>query len=227
MTGGIDPHGAPGQDPGVVQLLDHRQYAVHPWRNGRGVLRHIAEGDGWQLRLADITESGPFSDFSGYLRLFAMVEGAVVLQMPSGEGIECDPVSAVAIFDGGAAPHCSLVRGPAKAFNLIVETDKVLATLERQTIGKLSPQPTIKAGSEPIGEDGAFIAIHVQSGRIECRAERSVAADAGAGGSWIMAHSQDTLLLAAGDGFILRAADGDDKAVVLIARVRPLAKGGH
>ena len=74
MTGGIDPHGAPGQDPGVVQLLDHRQYAVHPWRNGRGVLRHIAEGDGWQLRLADITESGPFSDFSGYLRLFAMVE---------------------------------------------------------------------------------------------------------------------------------------------------------
>ena len=34
----------------------------------------IADGDGWQLRLADIDESGPFSDFSGYLRLFAIVD---------------------------------------------------------------------------------------------------------------------------------------------------------
>lgn len=219
MTGSIDPRAASGEVPGVVQLLDHRRYPVHPWRNGRGILRHIAEGDGWQLRLADITESGPFSDFSGHLRLFAMVEGAVVLEMADGERIECDPASAIAIFDGGAAPHCSLVRGPAKAFNLIVQTGKVLATLERQGIGN--------SGSEPIGDGGAFMAIHVQSGRIECRGGRAVAADTGAGGSPLVAEPQDTLLPAANQGVILRAAGGGDQAVVLIARVRPRAEGGH
>lgn len=222
MIDSIGPRGAAEEDGRGMQVLHHRDYPVHPWRNGRGILRHIAEGDGWQLRLADITESGPFSDFSGHLRLFAMVEGAVVLEMAGGERVECDPASPVAIFDGGAAPHCTLVRGPAKAFNLIVEPGKVLAGLERLTIGQ--------SGFEAIGDGGALLAVHVQSGPVECRQRRPVWDDppdvAGPDGSPVQADSQDTLLPAEGARVMLRAATANGQAVVLLARIRPLTEDG-
>jgi environmental stress-induced protein Ves len=204
------------------KVLTHQAYPVHPWRNGGGTLRHIADGDGWQLRLADITRSGPFSDFSGYLRLFAMVEGAVVLQMPGGERIECDPQSAVTIFDGGAAPQCSLVDGPAKAFNLIVQADKVDASLERLTIGEFD--------TEAVGVRGEFMAIHVQSGQVECRWRRPGTGAQGPGGHAsnmggrpVLAAAKDTLMPLAEAGVLLRAVPGSATAVVLVARIRPLA----
>ena len=206
------PDAAP-KNRAAVELLGHQAYPLHPWRNGRGVLRHIADGDGWQLRLADIDESGPFSDFSGHLRLFAIVEGAVVLEMPDGRRIECDPSSEVAVFDGGAAPRCQLVSGPAKAFNLIVEPDKVVASLERQALGRTQ--------AEAVGDGGEFLAVHVQSGQVECRWRSSDGSAPQAADRPVVASAKDTLMPMAEAGVWLRAAADADAAVVLIARIRP------
>ena len=215
MSDSVGRPDAAGRDWGAVEVLGHQAYPLHPWRNGRGVLRHIAEGDGWQLRLADIDESGPFSDFSGHVRLFALVEGAVVLEMPDGGRIACDPASEVAVFDGGAAPHCRLVSGPAKAFNLIVEPDKVAASLGRQSLGRTH--------AEAVGDGGEFLAIHVQSGQVECRWRSSDGSAPQAGGRPVIASAKDTLMPLSEAGVWLRAADAD-AAVVLIARIRPSGK---
>ena len=99
-------------------ILRYAGYPVAPWRNGGGVLRSIVEGDGWQVRLADIDASVPFSDYRGYLRHFAIAAGAVVLRFPSGESVACDPGSAVAVYPGGMRYHTARRPGTARAQNV-------------------------------------------------------------------------------------------------------------
>ena len=216
-----------GKDPNegrtAATVLRYEAYPVHPWRNGRGRVRHIADGEGWQLRLADITDSGPFSDYAGHLRLFAMVEGAAVLEMPDGQRIHCDPEAPVAAFDGGAAPDCSLVTGPARALNLITRTGQVLASLERRTVGDAD---TVAIASGP-----GFVAIHVQSGQVECVLGASGGSTPAPGATPVLARAGDTLLPPGGASALLRAkaaTDGMDGtagtagAVVLVGRIQPL-----
>jgi len=200
-----------------MRVLSHDSYPEHPWRNGRGILRHVADGEGWQLRLADIAQSGPFSDFSGCLRQFAMVQGSVVLRMPSGLTVACDPASPVAVFDGGAAPECDLVAGPARAFNLISEPAKVGCRLERQVVGE--------APHWVAGDGGALVAIHVQSGAVECLAAGDGGADRvmPAAGSTCLARIHDTIVGVPADGVRLRAAAASGGAVVLVMRIAPRA----
>ena len=195
-----------------MQALAFRSYPVQPWRNGRGILRSIAQGDGWQLRLADIEHTGPFSDYAGRLRLFAIVRGAVILRMPSGPAIACDPQSPIVTFDGGEPPDCELTPGdresPARALNLIVEPRRVVARLDRHAIG-----------GEPLvvtGEGGDVVAIHVQSGRVICHAG-VVPSDGNAAAS-LPANRHDTIVAPSASGMRL-TANAPGPAVVLVARV--------
>lgn len=147
------------------RIVAYRSCPVQPWRNGRGLLRSVAQGPGWQLRLAEITRSGPFSDYSGSLRLFAIVQGAVRLRMPSGDVYACDPHSPAISFDGGAPPDCELVGGaPAQALNFIVDPALTAARLDRHAVG--SHPLRLGPGAERVA------AIYVQSGEVACDALR-------------------------------------------------------
>ena len=57
------------------KIINPNTYSAMPWRNGLGVtvelLRQDIKNDtgfGWRLSMADVTEDGEFSNFSGYDR---------------------------------------------------------------------------------------------------------------------------------------------------------------
>lgn len=113
-----------------VRLAD---VAPTPWRNGGGVARDLLL---WptpadvqvRINVADIERSGPFSDFSGWRRLFALVDGDPVELTVDGTVHRVAPGGPPCLFDGGATTSCRLPGGPARALNLVVrQTPTALA----------------------------------------------------------------------------------------------------
>ena len=223
-----------------LRRIAHETYPSRPWRNGQGISRDIASGEGWQASLAEIDRSGRFSDFTGSLRLFAVVAGAVVLHLPRGHPIACDAASPVVVFDGGEPPDCEVVASPARALNLIVPAGSGAACLERLV---LEPGSKVLAGSGDEGDhDGGVTLIFVQSGRVECRlcreadepgrigaagAPEAPAEPPGRSGTSekkavaILAGAADSVIVTGtggGERLLLRAADRQ-RAAALVARI--------
>jgi environmental stress-induced protein Ves len=188
-----------------MRVLRYADYAAARWPNGKGVVRSIVEGDGWQARLADIDGSVPFSDYRGRLRHFAIVSGGVVLRFASGDAVDCSPGSAIAVYPGAPAPFCELVgMQPARAFNLIIDPDRVVGAIER-----------VRVDREPVriaSDAGPVVAILVQAGSV-------VAFGAGARRTGLPVCHLDALAGIAEDGVSLQAPDGE--SIVLVARAAP------
>ena len=95
-----------------------------PWRNGGGSTRERLAwptAGAWRLRIsvAEITRAGPFSDWPGVRRWFAVLSGnGVALQLPDGRRVLTTDSAAFA-FDGAAAPGCTLLDGPTTDLNLM------------------------------------------------------------------------------------------------------------
>ncbi len=96
-----------------------------PWKNGGGVSRDLLcwpDATDWKLRisLADIGTDGPFSDYPGVQRWFAVVEGAgVELSFANRRHVQRvgDPPL---VFDGADAPGCRLLHGATRDLNLML-----------------------------------------------------------------------------------------------------------
>jgi environmental stress-induced protein Ves len=109
----------------VPRLIRIDDTQPQPWRNGGGIRRDMLEGPEsgewlWRISVADISADGPFSSFPDTERWFAIVTGTGVdlrfdtrVQRVTRNG---PPLS----FDGGNAPRCQLIDGPASALNLMV-----------------------------------------------------------------------------------------------------------
>ena len=119
-----------------VARYARKDFVEQPWKNGGGVTTQLAiheEGARWLWRVsvASVARSGPFSDFSGYERTLMLVEGdgmalaiggaALVMLRTPGESLT---------FDGGAATFCTLLGGPVKDLNLMVDRERARGTLE-------------------------------------------------------------------------------------------------
>ncbi len=138
-----------------------------PWRNGGGVAREIAAGDGWALRSAEIGRSGPFSRYAGVTRHFALVQGRVCLSFEPAGGPGVAPAFVGSdsaqgyVFDGDLACECRLLEGdPAIALNLMVDARRVRARIWRVAAGASDrPGPADEADEATTGfmcTDGAF-----------------------------------------------------------------------
>jgi hypothetical protein len=172
----------------------------------------------------------------------------VILHLPCGRSIPCDPASPIVAFDGGDPVDCE-VSGPAKALNLIVRPAEVAAGLERftpqdcfETVGRRagggrhdgrSAGPLLSSGARP---GGATTIVFVQSGDVECRrqpqtGEAGGECKGGEGGTVLRALGWDSVVVpersCAGGDVQLRAAGGRS-AVVLLASIAPAAAApGH
>jgi len=98
-----------------------------PWRNGAGVTLEIARAPAgaepfdWRLSLASVAQSGPFSDFAGYQRIVALVEGrGFELDINGSAPARLDRIGCSAHFPGAAATHCALIDGPCSDVSLMV-----------------------------------------------------------------------------------------------------------
>ena len=106
----------------TVALAD---VAPVPWRNGGGTTRELLAwppGADWQLRLsvAEVAQAGPFSEFPGVLRWFAVLHGAGVRLQIQDHLHSLTPTSPPLAFDGAVPVHCAPVAGPTLDFNLMV-----------------------------------------------------------------------------------------------------------
>lgn len=108
-----------------MQILPHTDLIATPWKNGGGVTRKIAaglQGDHtlWTISRADVATDGPFSDFTGMMRVLTVVSGgAMVLDTPYGP-LAANPWSPVR-FDGGIPVQSRLLDGPLTDLNLMFD----------------------------------------------------------------------------------------------------------
>jgi len=124
MSQGRSNGAAPACGSGL-RIVELDSIAPTPWKNGGGTTRDLLVWPGpaaWRLRIsvAAIERDGPFSDFSGIERWFAVLEGAgVALQLDS-ERRELRRGDPPLRFDGALAPMCWLLDGPTSDLNLLV-----------------------------------------------------------------------------------------------------------
>lgn len=106
-----------------MQMLKLNALIDVPWKNGGGITRNIAKGlhEGkiaWTISRADVAEAGPFSDFSGMMRVLTVVSGgAMILDTPT------TPLTAALFspvrFDGALKVFSRLEDGPITDLNLM------------------------------------------------------------------------------------------------------------
>jgi environmental stress-induced protein Ves len=100
-----------------------------PWKNGGGLTRELvawpnAQLWSWRMSVAEISRSGPFSQFDGVERWFAVLVGAGVRldvgKDPNAGAHNLTPDATPLCFAGDLPADCTLVNGAAQAFNLML-----------------------------------------------------------------------------------------------------------
>lgn len=144
-------------DPPAVKLthLTPRQYKVMPWKNGGGMTTEILTepkpegGHHWRLSIAEVAQSGPFSDFSGYDRTIILIEGSgFTLDFESAPSKRIDRLYEPFAFDGGWKTDCTLINGPIRDFNLMAAREAgpaelTVARLDRNGISVVSAKTVV------------------------------------------------------------------------------------
>jgi len=112
-----------------LEVVSLDRIAPTPWKNGGGTARDLLAWPteaSWSLRIsvAEILRDGPFSDYSGFERWFAVLHGVgVALQLGTDrweQHLGAPPLR----FDGALAPMCWLLDGqPTSDLNLLVRRD--------------------------------------------------------------------------------------------------------
>ncbi|MGH6948429.1 MAG: HutD/Ves family protein [Kiloniellales bacterium] len=137
----------------TLTRIDPRAWLRSAWKNGGGMTSEIARGhldagpdgdappgaksdalgaDGWSWRvsIAEVTLSGPFSEFPGVDRQIAVIAGAgMELAFEDGRIERLEPNLPFA-FDGGERVEGRLGAGPVRDFNVMAVRGRVYATLE-------------------------------------------------------------------------------------------------
>lgn len=106
------------------------------WRNGSGETRELAcwpdGGDWiWRMSVAEVAHSGPFSQFEGVQRWFAVLGGAGVRLSVGDDTRELTGSSAPFCFDGARPAGCELLAGSTRDFNLMVRMGQAHAQMTR------------------------------------------------------------------------------------------------
>ncbi len=108
-----------------MQILRSSALVDVPWKNGGGITRKIAMGMSndhvaWTISRADVAVPGPFSDFSGMVRVLTVVSGeTMILDTPSTSlrAAHWEPVR----FDGALKVSSRLTGGPITDLNLMFD----------------------------------------------------------------------------------------------------------
>lgn len=111
-----------------VHVVSLNAITPAPWKNGGGTARDLLmwpSASSWHLRIsvAEIARDGPFSDYTGFERWFAVLHGAGVALQLGAERREQRLGAPPLRFDGALAPMCWLIDGATSDLNLLVRRD--------------------------------------------------------------------------------------------------------
>lgn len=155
-----------------MRRLRPSDYHRMPWRNGGGTTTEITiapadaqlSGERFvhRVSIADVASDGPFSRFEGYDRHIMLLDGAgMTLDCVTHGRIELRAPFEPRSFSGDWDVQGTLVRGPVRDFNVIVDRARASATLEVRSIS--TPE------SVPV-DSGDTCIIHVISGELTAAA---------------------------------------------------------
>lgn len=141
-------------------------WVTQPWKNGGGVTHEILR-DGpperFRLRvsLAEVTSDGPFSRFDEVDRVIVLIEGRGFTLHGDHPRTLAEPGVPHA-FAGEETIQCTLVDGPVRDLNLMV--DRRRARLEAERV-------VLAAGAHPLAPRGGELLVFVLSGEARVGAE--------------------------------------------------------
>ena len=115
--------------------LNAADFVRQPWKNGGGSTTQLAvEGDGdrwlWRLSAADVAQSGPFSDFAGYERTLMLLDGDGMDLEIDGRVTTLRTPFEPFVFDGAAKTNCTLLGGPVRDLNLMVDRKRAQSSVQ-------------------------------------------------------------------------------------------------
>jgi uncharacterized protein len=149
----------------LVRPAEHR---VMPWKNGLGTTAEIAVdppgsdvagGFRWRLSIASVERSCAFSAFPGYERTIMVIEGkGMDLRLPDLAPRRIDRLYEPFVFPGDRGADCTLIDGPIRDFNLMVDRARLRAQTRILTLA---------AGRQATALAGATAIIHCLSGAAE------------------------------------------------------------
>ncbi len=125
--------------------LTRNDYIEMPWKNGRGVTAELyrLERDGrlvFRVSSAAVTESGAFSDFTGFDRtLVNLGPGTMSLAHDEKPGRTLS-VNGVAHFDGGSKTFCQIDQ-PSRDLNVFCAQGEIFATTVVRDVKALEVLP--------------------------------------------------------------------------------------
>jgi environmental stress-induced protein Ves len=114
----------------VIALAD---VPASSWKNGGGTTRELvawpnAQDWLWRMSVAKVALSGPFSQFDGVQRWFAVLSGAGVrLDVGTPPGVTAQTLTDTSeplCFEGELPVQCTLVDGATQDFNLMLRRDR-------------------------------------------------------------------------------------------------------
>lgn len=138
---GTPPHAPPLH---VLRAADHRRM---PWKNGLGVTLEIARAERapappasgaqapsdfiWRLSIADVATDGPFSTFPEIDRHLMLIQGRGVRLVIDGAPRTLDRLYEPVEFAGESSTDCTLLDGPVRDFNVMVDRRHAAASVRR------------------------------------------------------------------------------------------------
>ncbi len=132
-----------------LRLVRPSQWITQPWRNGGGITHEIhrdGPSDAFRVRVsvAEVKSPGPFSRFPGVDRWITLLEGRGFSLHKDERSITLDTPYEPFAFSGDELLECTLVAGPVRDLNLMIDRASARATV--RSIGiegevTLAPSP--------------------------------------------------------------------------------------
>jgi hypothetical protein len=152
----------------AVRLVRPAEHRVMPWKNGLGTTAEIAVdppgsdvagGFRWRLSIASVERSCAFSAFPGYERTIMVIEGSgMELRLPDMAPRRIDRLYEPFVFPGDRGADCTLIDGPIRDFNLMVDRARLRAQMHILTLA---------AGRQSLALAGTTAIVHCLSGAAE------------------------------------------------------------
>jgi uncharacterized protein len=178
------------------QVVQFKDVLPTPWRNGGGSTRELVawpESAAWRWRasVAEVTQSGPFSDFAGVQRWFAVLKGDGVCLTVDGYMHMLSKSDQPLAFDGAVPTSCELLGGATQDFNLMVQ-DGTSARMQRVFGSYQTTTSTPKIIAACAHSKGARVQIGTEKHVLQPHSFGWAHVDAGVA---IHARSHDVLLM--------------------------------
>ena len=103
-----------------------------PWKNGKGTTTELAISENgliehfdWRISIANVSEDGAFSDFSGYWRNLILIEGSGISLKHDEKNVDVlNDILSIASFSGNSKTVGTLHNGTIFDFNLMTDLNQ-------------------------------------------------------------------------------------------------------